>query len=74
MQPVRVSFWAKECWPLKTVSMDADGDALAQCCATFLHSRRTKYCQRVMTAHQPHFEYCGGGGGDCFRECFGAKK
>jgi hypothetical protein len=28
---------------------------LAQCCATFLHSRQTKYCRRVMAAHQPLF-------------------
>jgi hypothetical protein len=33
---------------------------LVQCCATFLHSRHI--CRRVMAAHQPHFEYCGGGG------------
>jgi hypothetical protein len=37
---------------------------LLQCCATFLHSRHTKYCRRVMAAHQPHFAYCGGEGGD----------
>jgi hypothetical protein len=36
--------------------------ALIQCCATFLHSRHTKYCRRVMAAHQPHFAYCGVGG------------
>jgi hypothetical protein len=36
---------------------------LQQCCATFLHSRHTKYCRRVMAAHQPHFAYCGGGDG-----------
>jgi hypothetical protein len=35
---------------------------ISQCCATFLHSRHTKYCRRVMAAHQPHFSYCGGGG------------
>jgi hypothetical protein len=35
---------------------------LYQCCATFLHSRHTKYCRRVMAAHQPHFAYWGGGG------------
>jgi hypothetical protein len=34
---------------------------LKQCCATFLHSRHTKYCRRVMAAHQPHCAYCGGG-------------
>jgi hypothetical protein len=33
---------------------------LTQCCATFLHSRHTKYCRRVMAAHQHHFAYCGG--------------
>jgi hypothetical protein len=33
-----------------------------QCCATFLHSRHTKYCRRVMAAHQPRFAYCGGWG------------
>jgi hypothetical protein len=32
---------------------------LHQCCATFLHSRHTKYCRRVMEAHQHHFAYCG---------------
>jgi hypothetical protein len=37
---------------------------LQQCCATFLHSRHSKYCRRVMAAHQPHVAYCGGGGGD----------
>jgi hypothetical protein len=37
---------------------------IAQCCATFPHSRHTKYCRRVMAAHQPHFAYCRGGGGD----------
>jgi hypothetical protein len=35
---------------------------LKQCCATFLHSWHTKYCRRVMAAHQPHFAYCKGGG------------
>jgi hypothetical protein len=35
---------------------------LDQCCATFLHSRHTKYCRRVMAAHQPQFAYCEGGG------------
>jgi hypothetical protein len=38
---------------------------LGQCWATYLHPRHTKYCQRVMAAHQPHFAYCGGGGGLC---------
>jgi hypothetical protein len=33
-----------------------------QCYATFLHSRHTKYCRRVIAAHQPHFAYCKGGG------------
>jgi hypothetical protein len=37
---------------------------LVQCCATFLHSRHTKYCRRAMAAHQPHFTYWWGGGGD----------
>jgi hypothetical protein len=36
-----------------------------QCCATFLHSRHTKYCRRVTATHQPHFAYCGGGGDGC---------
>jgi hypothetical protein len=31
---------------------------LCHCCATFLHSRHTKYCRRVKAAHQPHFAYC----------------
>jgi hypothetical protein len=36
------------------VKQDDDaGDKLKQCCATFLHSRHTKYCRRVMAAHQP---------------------
>jgi hypothetical protein len=35
---------------------------LDQCWATFLHSQHTRFCRRVMAAHQPHFEYCGGGG------------
>jgi hypothetical protein len=34
---------------------------LEQCCTTSLHSRHTKYCRRVMAAHQPHFAYGGGG-------------
>jgi hypothetical protein len=34
---------------------------LDQCCANFLHSWHTKYCRRVMAAHQPHFAYCWGG-------------
>jgi hypothetical protein len=34
---------------------------LKQCCATFLHSWHTKYCRRVMVAHQRHFAYCGKG-------------
>jgi hypothetical protein len=38
-------------------------NSLDQCCATFLHSRHTKYCRRVVAAHQPHFAYCGGGVG-----------
>jgi hypothetical protein len=29
-----------------------------------LDSRHTKYCRTVMAANQPHFAYCGGGGGD----------
>jgi hypothetical protein len=37
-----------------------------QCCATFLHLRHTKYCRRVMAAHQPNFQYCGGGGGGVY--------
>jgi hypothetical protein len=37
---------------------------LDQCCTTFLHSRHTKYCRRVMAAHQPHFAYFWSGGGD----------
>jgi hypothetical protein len=36
---------------------------LLQCCATFLQLRHTKYCLRVMAAHQPHFAYIVGGGG-----------
>jgi hypothetical protein len=36
-------------------------DGVVQCCATFLHSRHTKYCRRVMAAHQI---IVGGGGGD----------
>jgi hypothetical protein len=34
----------------------------SQCCATFLHSQHTKYCRRVMAAHQPPFYICGRGG------------
>jgi hypothetical protein len=36
---------------------------LDQCCATFLHSRHTKYCRRVMAAHNPILYILGGGGG-----------
>jgi hypothetical protein len=37
---------------------------LCHCCATFLHSRHTKYCRRVMAAHR-------GGGGRWFMALIG---
>jgi hypothetical protein len=35
---------------------------LHQYCASFLHSRHTKYCRRVMAAHQPILHIVGEGG------------
>jgi hypothetical protein len=47
---------------VRLVQVGSDFVILGQCCATFLHSRHTKYCRRVMAAHQPHSAYCGGEG------------
>jgi hypothetical protein len=52
-----------------TYSKSNDFLITGQCCATFLHSRHTKNCRRVMAAHQPHSAYCGGGGGGGILVC-----
>jgi hypothetical protein len=48
------------------IDQECQNDHLEQCCATFLHSWHTKYCRRVMAAHQPHLAYCGGGRWMCY--------